>query len=202
MKHFSTDEWIDYVRELQSPEMATKMKEHLTNCGECLASYRLWAEVSKAASNELDYAPPAHAIRITRSQFAGSQAPANDWKGIVAKLMFDSLRQPITAGARGSVSTCRQLLYQCGQRFIDLRIEKQPTKIELSLVGQIQEPAGQLSGIPVALYRGDKLMQAIETNTQGEFHMLYSPSADLYLEIDINEKRFRVQVPQVTDGWD
>jgi hypothetical protein len=195
MKHFTSEDWIDYVRNVQTAEMSARMKDHLEYCEECLASYQLWAGAASAASKDLKYAPPSHALRIAQSQFEPSRPSGSLLGDFVAQLVFDTAQQPLTAGLRSESSTCRQLLYQHGQRFIDLRVEKQPTKNEISLIGQVQESSGKLMAIPVALYCDQKLIQQTETNLMGEFHMVFSPAGDLHLEIDINEKKIHVRVP-------
>jgi hypothetical protein len=118
----------------------------------------------------------------------------------MAKLVLDTAYQPLALGVRGSSNVCRQLLYQHGQRFIDLRLEKQPTKNEISLIGQIQEAStGKATAIPVGLYCGERMIEQTETNPMGEFHMVFSPVEDLHLEIDVSEKKIHVRVPEFPD---
>ena len=199
-KHFTSEEWIDYVRDLQTPATAAEMKQHLGQCDECQKSFRLWAAVNSAAAKDMTYTPPSDAARIARAQFV--PVKPQSFGGLVAKLIFDSAHQPLTVGVRGAVSTCRQLMYQYGQRFIDLRVEKQPSENEVSLVGQIQESTGQPTAIPVTLFRGELALQHTQTNPRGEFHMVFVPGDDLHLEIDISEKKLRVRVPEVSEAKD
>jgi len=200
MKHFTSEDWIDYVRNVQTADVSARMKEHLEACEECRASFQLWAGVTKAGADNLNYAPPSDALRIAKSQFVPPQ-PAGSLLGeLMALLVFDTAQQPLTSGMRNSSSVCRQLLYQHGQRFIDLRVEKAPTSDEVSLIGQIQDStSGKQTTIPVVLYCGDRMMQQTETNDMGEFHMVFSPVGDLHLELDINEKKIRVRVPEFPD---
>jgi hypothetical protein len=197
MKHFTSEDWIDYVRELQTPAVAAQMEGHLSDCDTCQKTFSLWAAANDAAAKDLDYAPPCDAARIARSMFEPTKPQSLG--GLVAKLIFDSAQQPAPVGIRGSVSICRQLLYQYGQRFIDLRVESHPTSNEVSLTGQIQQSAGQPESIPVALCGGGGAIQHTETNPRGEFHMVFVPAEGLHLEIDINEKKIRVRVPEVSD---
>jgi hypothetical protein len=200
MKHFTAEDWIDYVRNVQTPDVSARMKEHLESCEECRASFQLWANITKAAANDLNYAPPSDALRIAQSQFVPSQ-PAGSFLGeLMANLVFDTAQQPLPAGVRSSSNVCRQLLYQHGQRFIDLRVEKAPTSDEVSLIGQIQEStSGKQTTIPVVLCCGEQIMQKTETNDMGEFHMVFSPVENLHLELDISDKKIRVRVPEFPD---
>ncbi len=196
MKHFTSEDWIDYVRDVQSPAMTAQMKEHLAQCDECQKSFRLWAAVNKAATKDLEYVPPSDAVRIAKSLFEPTKPQS--FGNLVAKLIFDSAQQPVTVGVRGSVSICRQLLYQYGQRFIDLRVEGHPSSKEVSLTGQIQQSFGQPESIPVTLCREEGPIQQTETNPRGEFHMVFVPEEGLHLEIDMNEKKIRVRVPEIS----
>jgi hypothetical protein len=200
MKHFTSEDWIDYVRNVQTVDMSARMKNHIEGCEECRASSHLWASVAKAAENDLEYAPPSQALRIAKSQFVPSRSSGSLLGDLVAQLVFDTAQQPLTAGVRSSSSVCRQLLYQHGQRFIDLRVEKAPASDEVSLIGQIQEStSGKLMKIPVVLCCGERMMQQTETNDMGEFHMVFVPVEDLHLELDIYEKKIRVRVPEFPD---
>src|SRR4051812_21443060 len=102
MKHFTSEDWIDFVRDVQSPAMTAQMKEHLAQCDACQKSFRLWSAVNKAAAKDLDYAPPSDAVRLARSLF--EPAKPQSLGNLVAKLIFDSAQQPVTEGVRGSVS--------------------------------------------------------------------------------------------------
>jgi hypothetical protein len=173
------------------------MKEHLESCEECRASFQLWSSVTKAAADDLNYAPPSNALRIAQSRFVPSQPVGSFLGELMANLVFDTAQQPLTAGVRSSSNVCRQLLYQHGQRFIDLRVEKAPTTDEVSLIGQIQEStSGKQTTIPVVLCCGEQVLQKTVTNDMGEFHMVFSPVEDLHLELDICEKKIRVRVPE------
>jgi hypothetical protein len=200
MKHFTSEDWIDYVRNVQTADVSAQMKEHLEKCEECHASFQLWASVTKAAAEDLNYSPPSDALRIAKSQFVPSQ-PSRSFLGeLMANLVFDTAQQPLPAGVRSASNVCRQLLYQHGQRFIDLRVEKAPSSEEVSLIGQIQEStSGKQTAIPVVLRCGERIMQQTETNDMGEFHMVFSPLGDLHLELDICEKKIRVRVPEFPD---
>jgi hypothetical protein len=200
MKHFTSEDWIDYVRNVQAPEVSARMKAHLGDCEECYASFQLWTSVTKAAADDQNYTPPSDALRIAQSQFVPAQPSRNFLGELVATLVFDTAQQPLPAGVRSSSNVCRQLLYQHGQRFIDLRVEKAPASNEVSLIGQIQESAsGKQTTIPVVLYCGERIMQETETNDMGEFHMIFSPVEDLHLELDVCEKKIRVRVPEFPD---
>lgn len=201
MKHYTSEEWVDFVRNVLEPNVAAAMKAHLDDCGKCQAAYRLWNDVSASASKDSLYAPPNSAVRMAKSLFTPAE-PAGDVLDSVLKLVFDSAREPLPMGVRGSASVCRQLLYQYGQRFIDLRVEQQPAHREVSLIGQIQESTVRNTAISVDLYCGERLIQHAETNTQGEFHMVFPPTDGLHLEIAVNEKKFRVRVPEVTESKD
>ena len=199
MKHYTAEDWIDYVRNVQATDVAAQMKSHLQDCDECQANFRMWSAVNQAAANGADYAPPDHALRVARSMFRPAGESSGALSGWVAKLLFDSAQQPVTVGVRGSATICRQLLYQYGHRFIDLRVEKQTTKNELCLTGQIQETTGQPDSIPVVLYCGDQAIQHTNTNAMGEFQMAFTPAKDLHIEIDVKEKKIRVRVPEVSE---
>jgi len=61
---------------------------------------------------------------------------------MMARLLFDSLLEPIPAGTRASHFLPRQLAYSAGSVLIDLRLEHRSGRV--CLVGQAQPVYGEL----------------------------------------------------------
>ena len=58
MKHFSEEDWADFVRELVAPEMSMTMQQHINDgCNQCSATLRLWQSVLSVAREA------AHSLR-------------------------------------------------------------------------------------------------------------------------------------------
>ena len=71
MKHFTTEEWIDFVNQVVSPGALDEMENHLKQgCKRCQQAVSVWQRVQKSAAAEKNYQPPAETLRIVKSAFA------------------------------------------------------------------------------------------------------------------------------------
>ena len=108
----------------------------------------------------------------------------------VARLISDSLRDPLPTGVRSLHKGTRRLLYAAGSLRVDLSIEPEAGSSRLALVGQVLDtakPDRKFDGIPVTLqgWKGP-VAQAIAEEF-GEFYFDFSFESNVSLEIRIAE---------------
>src|SRR6266481_3473212 len=138
MKHFMTEEWIDFVNQVSSPKQQEAMKKHLgTGCRRCAQALATWQKVHNAAAVEERYQPPAADVRIAKAAFASAGgAKQRKEKGSLVEVLFDSFLQPMLAGARSSGLGTRQMLYRADPYQIDIQIEAKTEGNRLMVTGQ------------------------------------------------------------------
>ena len=188
MKHFETQEWIDFVNHLVKGNQQEAMQKHLaTGCKRCTETLSLWQKVSKTAAAEASYQPPAGTVRLAKAAFAtaGMAQPLKESRGVI-EVLFDSFLEPAMAGARSVVIGTRQMLYRADPYQIDLQIEPKPGSNRLVITGQLLDlnhPGVSGGDIQVTLSnrRGNTVMAA--TNQFGEFSGEIENSGDLELTI-------------------
>jgi hypothetical protein len=182
VKHFSDTEWADFARNLTAPDVRMTMQQHLDRgCRKCSEALETWREVSAIAAAEAALTPPQDVLRIAKSQFAAVTPTASHG----ARLVFDSMLQPVTAGIRGSI-TARQFLYETDEFYIDLRLEPQTEADRAHLVGQVLKRKGAdraAEGIPVRLQDGKLPVADTATNELGEFQFEFGSANDLCISI-------------------
>src|SRR5258708_35732526 len=102
MKHFMTEEWIDFVNQVSSPKQQEAMKKHLgTGCKRCAETVAIWQKVHNSAAVEASNQPPATDVRIVKAAFAtAGRAKQLEEKGTFVEVLFDRFLQPVLAGAR------------------------------------------------------------------------------------------------------
>jgi uncharacterized protein YbaR (Trm112 family) len=108
----------------------------------------------------------------------------------IAKLVFDSFRQPLPAGIRTVGLRARQLLYQAGRFRVDLRLDAGPDGT--FLVGQVMDstrPDQRVADVPVTLLRSATNVSKTVTNMLGEFQSELEDPNKLCLWIGIDEER-------------
>jgi hypothetical protein len=106
----------------------------------------------------------------------------------VARLIFDSFRQPFAVGVRGVSAPARHLSYQSGGLVVDLRVEWEDTK-RVSMAGQavhVDRGAESIANSNVALLQHEDRPVAQKTlNSFGEFQLEFDYQDDLRLYFDV-----------------
>jgi hypothetical protein len=189
MKHFSTEEWVDFVNQVITAAKRDTMQQHLADCAACTQTVALWQKVHNQAIAERGYQPNLNAIQQAKAVFATSgfaKAPQQKSTGNAIELLFDSFLQPALAGARSLVIGTRQMLYRADPYQIDIQIEPKPGTNRLLVTGQLLEIGSAVltaTGIRVTLsnHRGNSVV--VTTNEFGEFSAELENSGDLELSI-------------------
>lgn len=193
MKHYGDEGWADFVRDTIPPSLKQAMQRHIdAGCTQCASTLELWQRLLAIGRKERDLTPSPESLRVVASFFA-NVAPKPERK---FRLLFDSLRQPVTAGIRGSAST-RQFLYETDDLYVDLRLEKK-SPICTYLVGQVLCREGQSSAtqaFSVQVMDRKNLLMETTTNCFGEFQLEFTASDSLSVSIGRNRNNAEIILP-------
>jgi hypothetical protein len=186
MKHFTAEEWIDFVNQVNAPVQQEAMKKHLdSDCKRCMETVALWQKVRNAGEVEASYQPPVADVRIAKATFAAAgRATQLQEKGSFVEVLFDSFLQPMLAGARSSGLGTRQMLYRADPYQIDIQIEAKPEGHGLMVTGQLLDVSspgivGRDVKITLSNHRGSVIHSV--TNQFGEFRCEIENTGDLEL---------------------
>lgn len=194
MKHYTAEQWVDFVNGAATQAVRTEMQDHLdTRCKECNKAAALWQKVRQFAAAERNYQPPADAVGVVKAAFIGTEMERKaGWGETLVELLFDSFRQPMTAGARSGNAASRQMLFRANPYQIDVTIEAKPDARELLVTGQVldvSQPDSAARGIPVTLSNRCGQTVQIVTNDFGEFCGELENRGDLELSfLGLNDK--------------
>lgn len=186
MKHYSTQEWIDFANRTTSTAAQQAMQRHLdSGCKKCSESVALWQKVLRSASQEAAFQPPADVVRVVKASFANAGFErVSGLAEIVAEMIFDSFKNSAAVGARSTGMQSRQMLFSATPYQIDVNIEAKPGETRLSVTGQLMDTSQPDSigrGIPVTLSnRRGQTIQTV-TNDFGEFQGEIENRGDLEL---------------------
>ena len=187
MKHFSTEEWADFVNRTASKTNLRKMQTHLdSGCKSCSKTLVFWQKVKTTAARETGYQVPAELLAAANSAFATAgyrrRPKLNE---VLAQLVFDSFATPAMAGVRSSVSSSRHLLYRSERYEIDILIEARPQST-LSVAGQLLGTAKLgtiLNNLPLSLSNRRGRVVQTSTNEFGEFQGELEDDGELEIRI-------------------
>ncbi len=194
MEHFSAEDWADLVRGALASPKAEPMRSHFEqDCAECVKSFNTWRLIADSATREARYHPPESTVRIAKAVYV----PERAWTwlkevAVFSRLIFDSFRHPSPALLRGSKSASRQLVHESEPFVIDLRLEADPARKRIFLIGQILNTEAldeTVSNVDVVLLAGDKLVRRGVVNASGEFDLELNDGANLQLFINIRGQR-------------
>lgn len=194
MKHFTTEEWIDFVNQVASNTQRSAMRKHLeTRCKRCEETVTLWQKVRKTAAAEPSYQPPADTVRAAKAAFAMTEWAAKRRKtSNLVELLFDSFLQPALAGTRSASTEMRQMLYRADPYQVDIQIEAKPNASSLVITGQVlnvSRPDFAANDIQVTLSNRRGSVVYAMTDRFGEFRGEIENSGDLELSFPRPERK-------------
>lgn len=203
MEHFSTEQWVDFVRGT-NPKKRREMQRHLDEqCPQCSKSMNTWRVVMDQIRQSNRSKPPEASLRAVKAGFALRNVVAfPSGKLDLATLQFDSDLQPLVAGVRSGSASARQLLYKSGSVCIDMRMEPTPGSESIVLIGQLLDsmnPGHGLGGVPVSLLSKGDTVSRKQTNDAGEFDFGLKLGRDMQLVFGIEKTRtIVVAVPETS----
>ncbi len=206
MKHYSSEKWADYSRGTTGKREASLMKRHLeSGCKKCRQMAEMWSGVIRLAQKEGGYKPPENAVRVAKSYFAASRLEGKSSVVTqIARLVFDSLRQPQLEGVRSTSVAPRHYVYQAGSVLVDIWLERVSGSTPLSLTGQVLEKSKDSQAVKdmdVRLRMGDAEIASTTTNQFGEFHLEIPPSTGSDAQLTIGgERKVAVLIPMALLG--
>jgi len=198
MKHFTLEEWVDFVRGVGDDATRADMASHLaTGCAKCTRAAGLLRRTASVIASDAHIEVPEQAIRRAKAIFTPERRDPMRLPRIAARLMFDSTLAPVTAGLRAGEQPTRRALFHAGSFFIDLRFEHDPGSHVLSLIGQLASHQGDMSeagGRPILLTAGKSVVARAVTNRFGEFQLEYEPGPHIRLHLPV-EPTGRIELP-------
>lgn len=193
-RHYDEWAWVDFVRGISRGEVRSAMERHLSSgCQRCAGIVRVLSGVVEAGKLEAGYEPSPHVLRQARAIFPVRRPKTS----LVARLIYDSFREPLPAGIRAQDRLTRHALYEAGSVFVDLQLEHDRASGLVTLVGQISDradPGVKTASLPVSLTAGKGLVASAVCNRLGEFELEYRPARDLRLYVPLLEAGTHVDV--------
>ena len=189
MKHITQEKLAEFVRENLQQADSVEIREHLATCNECSQIAMLFHEIVRVGANEAAYEPPAGIAQMAKAYFRTEQNRVPQ-STTAFELLFDSLAQPVAAGARASVASARQLLYRVGTVYVDMRVDSESNSERAALVGQMLDsahPNHPVAGVPVVLLDGRKNVASTISNNNGEFHLEFDLKNNLRVSVTVGD---------------
>jgi hypothetical protein len=196
--HYEITDWLDYVHGLIGDEIRGRMEAHAGECGRCAETVGWLRRLVEAAVAEAEYYVPEHAVQLARAVYALQRPETVEvLPRTLARLVFDSFREPLVAGVRSQHRIARQAMYEAGDYSVDLRMEQERGARTVVLVGQIAnrvKPEERLVETTVLLMSGRDVVGQAKSNEFGEFQMEYAPRQPLSLYVPMDGAGQEIEV--------
>ena len=194
MAHFDSWQWADFVRGLCDEPAKSVMQAHLSSgCPNCQGTVDTLRAIVAVASEEVTVTPPDYAVRYALAAYSHAR-PETRLERLVARLVYDSAREPLPAGIRAGERLSRHARFAAGDHQVELQLDRQPTSHIVTLVGQVVGRDASLADVPVWLMERDSLVQGTTCNTFGEFQLEYEPRRNLRLLVPLQESGKRLEI--------
>lgn len=205
MRHLSVTDWADFARGVVTTDQRVSMQKHLDEgCSTCKKTVEVWTSLVEFARHEDSYKPPATALRCAESYLFPFKLALREKQDLqLGRLTFDSFESQMAAGIRGFDEVPRQLMYQCGDVVIDMRLEPKAHSNLMALAGQVvdsRRPAGGVAGIPVSILSKEDTLSETTTNQFGEFHFSFQPVEHLKLLLGMERTGLFLLLPDSDVG--
>ena len=204
MRHFDISDWADFARGTATDADRAAMDAHLTaGCRRCNATLAFVKRVASATRADSLYGPPDSVVRCAKAIGTMLRPQRVPVSRLVARLVYDSFRDPAPVGLRAEDRVSRHTTHEAGSFAVDLRLEHMKGSPVATLVGQLtnrQEPEGALAEAPVMLMSSKDIIAHTVYNRFGEFQMDYAPSRNLRLFVDVSSgKRLELSLGRLAD---
>jgi hypothetical protein len=209
MKHIETGLMVDYARGLAGETDRPVLEAHLASgCQSCQRQASVLGRLASAARADLGYAPPPEVVNRAKRIFP-SRPPKKESEGsrtILARLVYDSLLDPLPAGVRAK-DRPSQALYEAADYAVDLHMSREQVSREhnaprMVVVGQIadrRQPGRWVADKLVVLMSGREVAAQGLSSEHGEFHLECASTDDLHLQVSVEaETRIEVSLPRAS----
>ena len=195
MSHFDQNILLDYLEQKLDQDDATRVEEHLqTPCLPCQQKLTTLRHVTHLMSSDQTNNPPPAALEKAMQIFRQEQAD-RPRQSMIAKLVFDSMRQPSLAAVRG-VGAAHQYLFTAEEYDIDLHIKNDDNR--LSLTGQILVNSGKNQPQPqVCLARQGETLDMATADSRGRFFFKQVSPGNYQLFFQFDDLEIAVQDVEV-----
>jgi hypothetical protein len=184
MLHLEDETLIGYAEGILREDVAQMVRMHVEACSFCRLALRDWQDlIALLKASPLEDAPE-YAIRNCIALY-NIPAQPSFIRETLARIVFNSLDTPLTAGLRGSAEG-QQILFSTDNIDIHLQIFREKPL----MLGQIMERSNHefIAGVRVGILHEDELIDSTVSNSLGEFRFTELPRGHVQLYADLPSK--------------
>lgn len=202
-KHFSDEQWADFVRRLSAASERLTMQSHLdSGCDTCLQIVHLLTMVEKTAIADSTFVVPQSLVDQATQLFQPRESGAN-WTDQLLLLPLTLVWQQqdnwVPQGFRSAAVDGSRIRFRAGDYSLDLNLETTPGEPR-EIVGQIvdeREMSQSIENLLVQVISGGKAVGETTTNRFGEFIITIPSQGKAVLRFALSLTGQRIDVPVI-----
>jgi hypothetical protein len=195
-EHFEIDAWVDFARGVCSPAQRITMEEHMATCLTCseMAEFlgKVWQTGRGMKEENVPQKWSRKAEQILNDQ---TLTPIRQLPAHSAVLAFDSFNALAPDPVRAGPSSARHMTYNALLCVVELKVDQNLERHNVSIVGQITDRRTPDRAIPrtsIFLLTGDKVLATTSSNEFGEFQLECKPQRRLLISFPFDGSRINV----------
>lgn len=205
MKHFSEEQWTDFVRGVEGPEKEA-MHAHLeSGCERCRQAVQWLGELLRFGRNEASLEVPASLVSDAVAIFP--PRPVSNWTSslseLVASLLFSASPDWEPSGVRSVAANGPMVVYRAGDYLVEFSWEQLPNGSR-EIVGQITNETMReevLDVVVIQLLTSDRIVAETEVGPFGEFVVEQPPGRNMTLRLGLKKHGIRIDLPLRAGRW-
>jgi len=185
-KHLTAETVLDFLEDRLNEGQTSAWKQHVNDCTRCKTYLAEWEHFMTLVKRpHLQSAPERDVERATAIFRRQSYERGPAIRNILAATVFDTFGGAILAGARGAPGTARNLVLRAED--FDIHVQIRGEREERQILGQILSRSRQdfVASARLHLLRNGERLQAVASDTLGEFHFTDVPEGELSLQVDL-----------------
>lgn len=197
--HFSLLQFLSHQRGGLPERLSNRLAKHLhEDCPSCTGDLRFVQRLAEVARRDRMATPPAFVLARALALFQPAARTAGQPvspAASLARLLFDSFLQPAPAGVRGPMRFDRHLVFADRELLLDVHLEPEQEAEQQSITGQVQSTSmseDQLTGLPVMLVEGQRVLMSTHTNRRGEFVFGAAPRREVALFVVCRDRVVKI----------
>ena len=184
MLHLEDETLIGYAEGILREDVAQMVRQHVEACSFCRLALQDWQDlIALLKASPLEDAPE-YAIRNCIALY-NIPAQPSVIRETLARIVFNSLDTPLTAGLRGSAEG-QQILFSTDNIDLHLQIFREKPL----MLGQLMERSNHefIAGARIGILQEGELIDSTVSNSLGEFRFTELPRGHVQLYADLPSK--------------
>jgi hypothetical protein len=184
-KHLTAETVLDFLEKRLNEGQTSAWEQHVNECARCQRYLTEWEHFMTLIKRPHLQSAPERDVQRATAMFPRHSDERPAIRCILAATLFDTFSGAVLAGARGVPGTDRNLVLRAED--FDIHVQIRGEREQKQILGQILSRSHQdfVASARLHLMRNGERLQAVASDTLGEFHFTDVPEGELSLQVEL-----------------